>query len=49
MQRSLQVLGTWYGFVEGFNGCVAEWDDVLRKAETWVMRRERESREAEEY
>jgi len=49
VQRSLQVLAAWYGFVEGFNGCVAEWDDVLRETETWIMRREREQREAEEY
>ena len=49
VQRSLRVLGAWYGFVEGFNGCVAEWDDRLREVETWIIRRERERREAEEY
>lgn len=47
--RSLQLLQGWYGVVEGFNGCVAEWDNRLREAETGILRRERAMRETEEY
>jgi hypothetical protein len=47
--RSMVVLQGWYELVEGFNGCVAEWDERLRDLETKVCRKEKIAREANEY
>ena len=48
-KRSLAVLQGWYEIVEGFNGCVAEWDERLRDLETKVCRKEKIMRDADEY
>jgi hypothetical protein len=48
-KRSLAVLQGWYEIVEGFNGCVAEWDERLRDLETKVWRKEKIMRDADEY
>jgi len=48
-RRSLLVLSGWYELVEGFNACVAEWDERLRIVETKVRRKEKIAREADEY
>ena len=48
-KRSLAVLQGWYEIVEGFNGCVAEWDERLRDLETKVRRKEKIVRDADEY
>jgi hypothetical protein len=48
-KRSLAVLQGWYGIVEGFNGCVAEWDERLKDMETKVCRKEKIVRDADEY
>ena len=47
--RSVGVLAKWYAVVEGFNACVAEWDDRLREMEIKVSRREKALRDAETY
>ena len=48
-QRSLSALEGWYQLVEGFNACVAEWDDRLRELEIKLCRREKQERDTEEY
>jgi len=48
-KRSMAVLQGWYEMVEGFNGCVAEWDERLRGVETKVCRMEKREREADVY
>ena len=48
-KRSLTALEAWYQLVEGFNGCIAEWDERLRDMETKLLRKERSERDAEEY
>ncbi len=48
-KKSLTILEGWYEIVEGFNGCVAEWDERLKNLETKVCRKEKIMREADEY
>ena len=48
-RRSAVVLRGWYELVEGFNGCVAEWDERLREVEASIFRKEKVEREADEY
>jgi len=48
-KRSVIALQWWYELVEGFNGCIAEWDERLRQMETVIMRKEKVEREADEY
>ena len=48
-KRSVVALQWWYELVEGFNGCIAEWDERLRQMETVIMRKEKVEREADEY
>jgi hypothetical protein len=48
-KRSMTVLQGWYEIVEGFNGCVAEWDERLRGVETKVCRMEKREKEADVY
>jgi hypothetical protein len=48
-RRSITVLQEWYELVEGFNACVAEWDERLRDLETKILRKEKIAREADEY
>jgi hypothetical protein len=49
VRRSVGVLERWYVVVEGFNACVAEWDERLREVEIHVSRREKSLRDAETY
>jgi hypothetical protein len=48
-RRSIAVLQGWYELVEGYNGCVAEWDGRLKDLETTVCRGEKHERDAEVY
>jgi hypothetical protein len=48
-RRSVRVLEGWYELVEGFNGCVAEWDERLREVERTIVRREKVEGEDDEY
>jgi hypothetical protein len=47
--RSAAVLQSWYELVDGFNSCLAEWDERLREMETIVCRREKIEQEVESY
>jgi len=49
VRRSVGILERWYVIVEGFNACVAEWDERLREVEIHVSRREKSLRDAETY
>ena len=48
-RRSMDVLQGWYELVQGFNGCVAEWDERLRELETKICRKEKIAKDAETY
>jgi hypothetical protein len=48
-QKSVILLQEWYEIVEGFNACVAEWDDRLTTLERKVRRREKVLKEGTEY
>ena len=48
-RRSLTALEGWYKLVDGFNRCVAEWDERLREIETKLCRKEKLERDTEEY
>jgi hypothetical protein len=48
-KRSISILQNWYDIVEGFNECIAEWDDRLRELETRICRREKIEKEADVY
>ena len=49
VRQSVGVLERWYVVVEGFNACVAEWDERLQELEIHVSRREKSLRDAETY
>lgn len=47
--RTAKVLQMWYEITEGFNACVAEFDERLRDLEIRIARKERTIREADVY
>jgi hypothetical protein len=49
MKQSVGLLERWYAVVEGFNACIAEWDERLRELEIKVSRRNKTLRDAETY
>jgi hypothetical protein len=49
VRRSLTALENWYRLVEGFNACVAEWDERLRGIDIMLRRKEKQERDIEEY